>query len=93
MMFTVFVVVLIVSFSLSATMLSYVNKRWSERGSWQRNTETEREKGETESTKITKRPSSSAPPLTTEPSDPPPRRESRVNVAYSTATGASVFFC
>ena len=57
-------------------MLSYVNKRWSEKESWLRNTETEQEKGEMESTKIMKRQSSSAPLLTTELSDLLLRRES-----------------
>lgn len=70
-------------------MLSYVNKRWSERESWLRNTETEQEKGETESTKITRRRSSSAPRLTTALWGPPLRRKShKVNPPCCTANYA-----
>lgn len=81
--------------SLSATMLNYVNKRWSERENWLRNTGTEQERGETESTKIMKRQSSSAPLLTTEPSGLLLRRKS-MQIYHDPVTDVCVYivlFC
>lgn len=56
-------------------MLSYVNRKWSERESWLKNTGTEQESDETVSTRTTRRRSSSVPQPITVLWDPLLKRE------------------